>query len=77
MEMNFGSTERANLELTVDVDIDNLAGLTGIRAAAAPNLTNLAAPILVKASARSRCRLKAVTGGDINSDGGLEYEKTS
>jgi hypothetical protein len=61
-----GSTELDNVELTGDVDIDNLAGLPGIRAAVPPNLANLAAPILVNARVGSSCQLKAVTGGDIN-----------
>jgi hypothetical protein len=61
-----GRTELDNVELIGDVDIDNLAGLPGIRAAAPANMANLAAPILVKARAGSSCKLRAVTGGDIN-----------
>lgn len=61
-----GSTELDNVELTGDVDIDNLVGLPGIRAAVPPNLANLAAPILVKARVGSSCQVKAVTGGDIS-----------
>ena len=48
------------------MDINNLVGLPGIRAPVPANLANIAAPILVKARAGSSCRLKAVTGGDIN-----------
>ena len=61
-----GSTELEDVELTGDVDINNLAGVPGIRAPAPLNLANLTAPILVKARALSSCQLKAVTGGDIH-----------
>ncbi len=61
-----GSTELDNVELTGDVDIDNLAGLPGVRAAAPPMLAHYTAPILVKARAASSCQIKAVTGGYIN-----------
>ena len=61
-----GLTELDNVVLTGDVDIDNLVGLPGIRAPVPANMANIAAPILVKARAGSSCRLKAVTGGDIN-----------
>jgi hypothetical protein len=61
-----GATELDNVELVGDVDIDNLAGLPGIRAAVPAQLAALAAPVLVKAHVASSCQLKAVTGGDIN-----------
>ncbi|HEU5236892.1 MAG TPA: hypothetical protein VFU37_07110 [Pyrinomonadaceae bacterium] len=61
-----GLTELDNVELTGDVDIDNLLGIPGIRAPVPANMTNLAAAILVKARAGSSCKLKAVTGGNIN-----------
>jgi hypothetical protein len=61
-----GTTELDNVELIGDVDIDNLAGLPGIRPPVPPNMANLAAPILVKARVGQNCQLKAVTGGDIN-----------
>jgi hypothetical protein len=61
-----GRTELDNVELFGDVDIDNLVGLPGIRDSVPANIANLAAPILVKARAGSSCKLRAVTGGDIN-----------
>lgn len=61
-----GATELDNVELTGDVDIDNLSGLPGIRPPVATSLANLAAPILVKARVAQNCQLSAVTGGDIN-----------
>ncbi len=61
-----GGTELDNVELGGDVDIDNLAGLPGIRPPVPANLSNLAAPILVKARVGQNCKLKAVTGGDVN-----------
>jgi len=61
-----GATELDNVELIGDVDIDNLAGLPGIREAVPSNLAHLAAPILVKARVGRNCQLKAITGGDIN-----------
>src|SRR5215510_676819 len=61
-----GGTELDSVEMTGDVDIDNLAGLPGIRSPVPTHMANLAAPILVKARAGSSCQLKAVTGGDIN-----------
>jgi hypothetical protein len=62
----FGATELDNVELAGDVDIDNLAGLPGIRPPVAAEVSGLAAPILVKASVRSTSRMTAVTGGNIN-----------
>jgi hypothetical protein len=61
-----GFTELDYVELNGDVDIDNLAGLPGIREPVPPSLARTAAPILVKARAGSSCQLKAVTGGDIS-----------
>lgn len=61
-----GNTELDNVNLAGDVDIDNLAGLPGIRARVSSEVASLSAPILVKATVRSSCRLSAVTGGDIN-----------
>ena len=59
-------TELDNVELAGDVDIDNIAGLPGIRAPVAPQVLSLAAPIFVKARVSENSRLRAVTGGDIN-----------
>src|SRR5262245_7942272 len=61
-----GATELDNVELAGDIDIDNLAGLPGIRPPVAPEQAAPTAPILVKARIASSCQLKAVTGGDIN-----------
>src|SRR5574341_1387065 len=61
-----GATELDNVELAGDVEIDNLAGLPGIRPSVAPEQAAPTAPILVKARIASSCQLKAVTGGDIN-----------
>ena len=61
-----GATELDNVELAGDVDIDNLAGLPGIRPSVAPEQAAPTAPILVKARIASSCQLKAATGGDIN-----------
>lgn len=60
-----GATELDNVELAGDVDIDNLAGLPGIRAPVPSDMAATAAPILVKGHVASTCQLKAVTGGDI------------
>jgi hypothetical protein len=61
-----GATELDNVELAGDADIDNLAGLPGIRPSVAPEQAAPTAPILVKARIASSCQLKAVTGADIN-----------
>jgi hypothetical protein len=58
-------TELDNVTLAGDVDIDNLAGLPGIRAPVATELVPTAAPVFVKASVTSHSRLTVVTGGDI------------
>ena len=58
-------TELDNVALAGDIDIDNLAGLPGIRAAATAQQVPLAAPIFVKARVVANSRLTAVTGGDI------------
>jgi hypothetical protein len=61
-----GLTELDNVVLAGDVDIDNLIGLPGIRASSPPQLTRLAAPIIVKARALSHSRVTAVSGGNID-----------
>jgi hypothetical protein len=55
-----------DVTLAGDVDIDNLAGLPGIRAPVAPELSHLSAPIFVRARVAASGRLIAVTGGDIS-----------
>jgi hypothetical protein len=59
-------TELDNVVLAGDVDIDNLAGLPGIRPPVATQLEATSAPVMVKASVASNSQIKAVTGGDIN-----------
>ena len=61
-----GVTELDNVLLKGDVDIDNLAGLPGIRAPVPESMASTAAAILVKARVGSSCRLKALTGSTIN-----------
>lgn len=61
-----GQTELDNVALEGDVDIDNLVGIPGVRAPVVPQLSSLAAPIIVKARVVSSCRLTAVTGGSVN-----------
>src|SRR5262249_32624814 len=61
-----GATELDNVELAGDIDIDNLAGLPGVRAPAPANMAIFTAPILIKARAGSSCQLRAVTGSDVN-----------
>jgi hypothetical protein len=61
-----GGTELDMVELAGDVDIDNLAGLPGVRAPAAPNLAPLAAPVVVRVRAAASCRVRAATGGDVS-----------
>lgn len=60
-----GETELDNVILAGDVDIDNLIGLPGIRAAVPANMAGLAAPIRITASAASTSTISAVTGGSI------------
>jgi hypothetical protein len=61
-----GQTELDNVELAGDVDIDNLAGIPGVRAPVPAQMSSIAAPILVKARVASTCRLVALTGGTLN-----------
>ena len=61
-----GHTELDNVALAGDVSIHNLAGIPGVRPPVAPELSSLAAPILVKARVVSASRMTAVTGGNIS-----------
>jgi hypothetical protein len=62
-----GHTELDNVVLAGDVDIDNFAGIPGVRPAVPAPLRRHAAPILVKASrVTSSSRITATTGGDIS-----------
>lgn len=61
-----GLTELDNVELAGEVDINNLAGLPGIRPPVSSGLTGISAPILIKARAGANSKLTAVTGGNVN-----------
>ena len=60
-----GETVLDNVALAGDVNIDNLGGIPGVRPPGAPELSNLAAPIMVKAHVVSTSRVTALTGGNI------------
>jgi hypothetical protein len=61
-----GYTELDNVNLHGDVDIDNLAGIPGVRPPVPAAIAGLAAPILVKVRrVNSNSKIRAVTGGDI------------
>jgi hypothetical protein len=59
-------TELDNVELAGKIDIDNIAGLPGLRAPAPAPMLVHAAPITVKARVAATSELRAVTGRDIN-----------
>ncbi len=60
-----GATELDHVTLAGQVDIDNLAGLPGIRPAVPQAMAALAAPIVIKARVAASSAITATTGGDI------------